>query len=64
MDGEFIYVVEEGILVRKIVETGISSDTMVQILSGVEEGARLVTEVTGDLKEGMAVMALPETWEE
>ncbi len=64
MDGEFIYVVEAGILVKKKVETGISSDTMVQILSGVEEGAQLVTEVTGDLKEGMTVLAIPETQED
>ncbi len=60
MNGEFVYVVEEGILVKKPVETGISSDTMIQILSGVEEGAQLVTEVTGELTEGMAVMAMPE----
>lgn len=64
MDGEFVYVVEEGILIKKPVETGISSDTMVQIVSGVEEGAQLVTEVTGDLKEGMAVLALPNVQEE
>lgn len=60
MDGEFVYVAEEGILVKKPVETGISSDTMIQIISGIDEGAQLVTEVTGDLTEGMAVMAMPE----
>lgn len=60
MDGEFVYVAEEGILVKKPVETGISSDTMIQILSGIDEGALLVTEVTGDLTEGMAVMVIPE----
>lgn len=60
VEGEFVYVVEEGILVKKPVESGISSDTMIQILSGIEEGAQLVTEVTGELTEGMAVMAVPE----
>ena len=60
MDGEFVYVAEEGILVKKPVETGISSDTMIQIISGIDEGAQLVTEVTGDLTEGMTVMAMPE----
>ena len=59
MEGEFVYVAEEGIIVKKPVETGISSDTMIQILSGIEEGAQLITEVTGDLTEGMAVMAIP-----
>ena len=60
LEGEFVYVVENGILTRKPVETGISSDTMIQILSGVEEGAQLVTEVTTGIEEGMAVMAIPE----
>lgn len=59
LEGEFVYVVENGILTRKAVETGISSDTMIQILSGVEEGAQLVTEVTTDIEEGVAVMAIP-----
>ncbi len=61
MDGEFVYAVENGILTRKPVETGISSDTMIQILSGVDEGAQVVTEVTTGIEAGMAVMAIPET---
>ena len=40
-------------------ETGISSDTMVEILSGVSEGDQLITEVTGDITEGMAAVAVP-----
>lgn len=59
MDGEFIYVVENSILVRKPVVTGISSDTMVQIAEGVKEGDQMVTEVTTGLTEGMAVVAVP-----
>lgn len=61
IEGEFVYVVEEGILTKKPVETGISSDTMIQILSGIEEGVQLVTEVTTGIEEGMAVLAVPET---
>lgn len=60
VNGEFVYAVEEGILVRKSVETGISSDTMIQVLSGVDEGDELVTEVTTELSEGIAVVAIPE----
>lgn len=59
MEGEFIYVVEDNILVRKPVVTGISSDTMVQILEGIKEGDQMVTEVTTGLTEGMAVVAVP-----
>lgn len=60
MEGEFVYVIEDGILVKKPVETGISSDTMIQILSGVLEGEQIVTEVTTDLAEGLPVVAVPE----
>ena len=60
MNGDFVYVVEEGILVKKPVVTGISSDTMIQIVEGLSEGEQVVTEVTAALMEGMPVMALPQ----
>ena len=60
MNGDFVYVVEEGILVKKPVVTGISSDTMVQVADGLSEGAQLVTEVTAALTEGMPVTAMPQ----
>lgn len=59
MDGEFIYVVENNTLVRKPVVTGISSDTMIQIVEGISEGDQMVTEVTTGLTEGMAAVAVP-----
>ncbi len=55
-DGVFCYVAENGVLARKEVETGISSDEYVQILSGLSEGDIVVTDVTGDMTEGMAVI--------
>ncbi len=60
MNGDFVYVVEEGILVKKPVVTGISSDTMVQVADGLSEGDRVVTEVTAALTEGMPVTAMPQ----
>ena len=57
--GEFVYAIENNEIVKKQVETGISSDTMVEILSGVSEGDQLITEVTGDITEGMAAVAVP-----
>lgn len=59
MSGEFVYLVEDNILVKKPVVTGISSDTMIQILEGIEEGDQVVTEVTTGVTEGMSVMAVP-----
>ena len=60
MNGDFVYVVEEGILVKKPVVTGIASDTMVQVADGLSEGDRVVTEVTAALTEGMPVTAMPQ----
>ncbi|MBR1693153.1 MAG: efflux RND transporter periplasmic adaptor subunit [Lachnospiraceae bacterium] len=58
--GDFCYVVENGVLVRKDVEIGISSDEYSQILSGLDEGAQVVSVVTADLTEGMNVVAVEE----
>ena len=60
MGGEFVYVVENGILVKKPVVTGISSDTMVQVTEGLGEGEQVVLDVTPALVEGMTVMAMPQ----
>lgn len=60
MDGEFVYVVEENILVRKRIVTGISSDTMIQVTEGLSEGEQVVTDVTANLMEGMTVAAMPQ----
>lgn len=57
-DGVFCYVAEDGVLVKKEVETGISSDEYIQILSGLSEGDVVVTDVTGEMTEGMAVTAI------
>lgn len=60
MDGEFVYVVENNVLVRKPVVTGISTDMMVQITEGLSEGEQVVTEVTTGLAEGMTVAVMPQ----
>ena len=60
MDGEFVYVVEDNILVKKPVMTGISTDTMIQITDGLNADEQIVTSVTADLYEGMTVAAMPQ----
>lgn len=57
--GAFCYVVEDGVLVRRDVEAGISSDTQIQIISGLKEGDMVITEVTSELSEGMEVTPMP-----
>lgn len=60
MDGEFVYVVENNVLVKKKIVTGISSDLMVQVVEGLTEGEQVVTDVTAALQEGMTVVAMPQ----
>lgn len=58
--GAFCYVVENGVIFRRDVEAGISSDTQIQIINGLKSGEQVITQVTGDLSEGMEVTPMPE----
>lgn len=60
LDGEFVFVVEDNVLVKKAVTTGISTDTMIQVTDGLNGGEQVVTSVTGDLFEGMPVAVMPQ----
>jgi len=55
--GSFCYVVEDGVVVRRDVVTGISSDTKIQIVSGISKDDVVISEVTSDITEGMPVVA-------
>ena len=59
-DGSFCYVVQEdGVLVKKNVETGLESDDYVEIKSGLEFGDRVVSGgITAATQEGTRVMAV------
>lgn len=56
-DGDFLYVVENGMVARRPVTCGISSDEYTEILDGITEADEIiVSSVTGEsLEEGMAV---------
>lgn len=58
-DGDFIYAVENGLVVRKPVETGISSDAYIEVKTGIADSAQVLTEITTGITEGMAVTAIP-----
>ena len=60
MDGSFVYAVENGIVVKKPVQTGISSAIDVEITEGLNEGDQILTEVNSEISEGMAVTAMPQ----
>ena len=57
-DGSFVYAVENGILVKKSVVTGISSNTLCEIKEGLNEGDQIVSTVVMGLEEGMPVTAI------
>lgn len=61
-NGDFLYVIENGMVVKRPVTCGISSDEYTEILEGVtEEDQIIVSSLTGvSLEEGMAVTAVPE----
>lgn len=59
MDGEFVFVIENGLVVRRPVQTGISSDLDIEIKEGLSEGDTIMTESVAGITEGMAVTATP-----
>lgn len=54
-NGAFCYVVENGVVIKKAVTTGLSSDEYIEIKEGLNEGEEVVSEVTTDLTEGAKV---------
>lgn len=59
-DGDFLYVVEDGVVVRKSIVCGISNDTHTEVLEGITQEDQIVLTYIGTLEEGMAVTVMPE----
>ena len=57
-DGDYVYVVENGIVTRKNVTVGISSSTQAQIIDGLSLGEKVIAADFDNLSEGMAVSVL------
>lgn len=53
--GRFVYVVQDGKAVSRIVETGIESGRQIEIVSGLKPGEKVVVAGNEKLKDGMAV---------
>ena len=58
-NGDFCYVVENGVVTMRRITTGISSDTDVEVTDGLKEGDLVVYDMTGTVTEGMNVLAVP-----
>lgn len=53
--GDFVYVVENNIVAKKYVTTGMASKEEMEIRSGIEEGEKVITTVDSSIMEGMTV---------
>ena len=58
-DGDFLYTVEDGVVVKKSVVCGISTDTYTEIVKGISEEDVIVLSAYTTLEEGMPVTVLP-----
>lgn len=53
--GTFCYVIDDGILTRRSVEVGITSDEYIEIVNGLHTEDQIITKVTTGMTEGMKV---------
>lgn len=60
MEGDFVFVAENGVAVKKRIATGISSDTFSEITEGLAEGETIIMTTGQELEEGMSVTAIPQ----
>ena len=58
-DGDFLYVVENGVAVKKNVVCGISSDEYIEVLEGITEQDQIILSSYTTIEEGTAVTAMP-----
>lgn len=53
--GDFVYVVEKGVVAKKYVTSGMASNEQIGIKSGLSVGEKVITVVDSSIMEGMAV---------
>lgn len=58
-EGDFLYAVEGGIVVKKPIVCGISTDTYTEVLEGITEEDEIILMSYGNLEEGMPVTVMP-----
>lgn len=58
-DGSFCYVIEDGLVTKRDITTGISSEDYVEVIDGIKEGEEVISDL-GDYTEGVEVQAVSE----
>ena len=57
-DGDFVYVIEDGIVRERPVELGVMSATQAEVVNGLSDGDLVVNDLTNlDIHEGMRAVA-------
>jgi len=59
-EGYYCYVLDDDVVIRKNVTTGLSSETMVEILSGIKEGDVIINDSSVTVEEGMHAVSADE----
>ena len=57
-DGDFVYLIKNGVVREQPVELGTVSTTHTEIISGLKEGDQVVNDLNVDIKEGMKATAV------
>jgi HlyD family secretion protein len=52
-------VIEDGLVMKRDITTGISSEDYVEVIDGIKEGEEVISDL-GDYTEGMEVQAVSE----
>lgn len=59
-EGEFVYCVENGIIAKRYVTLGISSDEYIEVIDGVSEEDMIVSAITTEVVEGKRMTPIPD----
>lgn len=57
-DGYYCYVIRDGLIERAVLEIGISSDTMTEIVSGIAEGDMVILNASEDIIPGTPAVSM------
>ena len=59
-DGDFVYVLRDGIVEKQEIELGIASDSKVEVVKGLQVGDKVVSDTSDNIREGMKASAIIE----
>ena len=58
-EGDFVFIADNGVVVKKRIITGITSDSYSEVVEGLTEGDQVIMATGQNLEEGMAVTVIP-----